>query len=135
EDRVADVAVHPRHGAGLDAAFEAVAHDQLIALPEAVDKRIELAEIIGIVGVAHDDIATLGGGDAGLQGAAVTPAFHRHHACPMFEGDFAGTVAAAVIRHHHFAFHMKAIQTSASLVHAGADGAGFVQARHDHGDF
>src|SRR5262245_33633090 len=47
EDGVADVAMQPGHGAGLDATPEAVAHDQVVPLAELFDEGTELGEVVG----------------------------------------------------------------------------------------
>ena len=45
------------HGARLDAAGEAVAHDEVVAAAQRVDERAEVGEVVAVVGVAHDDEA------------------------------------------------------------------------------
>ena len=59
--RIADIAVLPGHGAGGDAALEARAHAQIGALDQLADHRHGLAEIVGAVGVAEDEIAAARG--------------------------------------------------------------------------
>ena len=49
QDGIAEIAVQERHGARLDAAAEAVAHDQLIARAQAVDHGIQVLEIVAVV--------------------------------------------------------------------------------------
>ena len=56
EDRVADPAILPRHGPGLDPALEAIAHHEVAACPQLLDERHEVGEIIAVIGIAHDDI-------------------------------------------------------------------------------
>ena len=70
EDRVADVAVQPRHRARLD-VVHAVADHQLGALFELRDEARDLVEVVGQVGVGHHDVAAARGGEAGEVGAAV----------------------------------------------------------------
>ncbi len=41
EHRVADIFVVPGHGAGLDAAFEAIAHHQVVTAAQTQDERLE----------------------------------------------------------------------------------------------
>ena len=45
-----------RHRARLDAAGEAVAHDQLGAIFQRIDEGVELAPVVAVVGVGHDQI-------------------------------------------------------------------------------
>ena len=59
-DRRPEVAVQRRHRAGLDGAPQARAHDELVALAELLDERLELAEVVGAVGVAHDHVTARG---------------------------------------------------------------------------
>ena len=54
--RIAEIAVKRRHCARLDAARKAVAHDQLGAILQLVDEVVELAPVVGIVGIGHDQI-------------------------------------------------------------------------------
>ena len=56
EDRVADVAVQPRHRARLD-VVHAVADHHLGALLERGDEARDLVEVVGEVGVGHHDVA------------------------------------------------------------------------------
>ena len=56
EDRVADVAVQPRHRAGLD-VVHAVADHHLRAVLERRDEARDLVEVVGQVGVGHHDVA------------------------------------------------------------------------------
>ena len=57
ENRVPDITILPWHGAGLDAAFEAVSHHHVIALAQLLDKGIQVLEVIAVIRVAHDAIA------------------------------------------------------------------------------
>jgi len=52
-----EIAVQAGHGARRNLALEARAHDELGAAPVGVDIRLDDAEIVGAVGVAHDDEA------------------------------------------------------------------------------
>ena len=70
QDRVADVAVQPRHGAGMDVVHP-VAHHELGAGLELLDEARDLVEVVGEVGVGHHDVAAAGGGEAGEVRAAV----------------------------------------------------------------
>ncbi|KIT98664.1 hypothetical protein QU38_02930, partial [Staphylococcus aureus] len=52
EHRIAEIFVEHRHGAGRDAAFEAIAHHQLGAVAQRGEEGHQGAEIIAVVGVA-----------------------------------------------------------------------------------
>ena len=56
QDRVADVAVQPRHRARLD-VVHAVADHHLRAVLERGDEARDLVEVVGQVGVGHHDVA------------------------------------------------------------------------------
>src|SRR5207302_1875560 len=71
QERVADVAVLPRHRPAADPSREAVAHHQLVTLPELLDEGPQVAEIIALVRVAHDDVLAAGGERAVVEGGAV----------------------------------------------------------------
>ena len=73
EHRVADVAVQPRHRAGLD-PVHAVAHHEVGARLELGQEARDLAEVVGQVGVGHQDVAAAGGAEAGHVGVAVAAA-------------------------------------------------------------
>ncbi len=70
QDRVADVAVQPRHRARVDVVHP-VAHHELGAVVELLDEARDLVEVVGQVGVGHDDVVAARGGEAGEVGAAV----------------------------------------------------------------
>ena len=55
EDRVADVAVQPRHRAGLDVVHPVADHD-LGAVVELGDEARDVVEVVGQVGVGHHDV-------------------------------------------------------------------------------
>ena len=57
KDRVPDIPVQPGHGAREDLAVETAAeHIVGLATPELRDERIQLAEVVGGVGVTHHQI-------------------------------------------------------------------------------
>ena len=49
--------MRPRHRTLLDPAGEAVSHDEIITRTQPFDDRRNLAKIVALVGVAHDDEA------------------------------------------------------------------------------
>ena len=56
QHRVADAAVQPRHRARLDAAREAVAHHEVVAVAEVLEERTEVLEVVAVVGVGHEHV-------------------------------------------------------------------------------
>jgi len=75
ENRIADVPMQRWHRSRLDAALEAVAHDQVVTGPEPVDEGSDGRPVVAVVGVTHDDEAAAGGFDAALERAAVAGKF------------------------------------------------------------
>ena len=71
QHRIAEIAVERRHGAGRDAAREAVAHHELVAGAQRCDEGIEIGEVVAVVGVAHDDVAAARRVDAAGERRAV----------------------------------------------------------------
>src|SRR5262245_52068808 len=132
---VADIAMQPGHGAGLDAALEAVAHDQFVALPEAVDEGAQRAEAVVTGALPHYDELSAGGVDPTLKRGAIALAVHRHDAGAGGAGQFRRTVRRAVVGDDDLPGNAESLQTSFGLGHAAADRARLVQARHHDADF
>ena len=59
EQRVADVPVKPGHRARLDPGHP-VADHQVGAVAQRPDEAVDLGEVVGVVGVAHEDVLALG---------------------------------------------------------------------------
>ena len=87
EDRVADVAVEPRHRLAVDRPLEAGAHHEVVALREALDERREVLHRIRLVGVAHHDVVALRHGEPGEVGAAVAGPLLAHDGRAVLGGD------------------------------------------------
>jgi hypothetical protein len=87
QDGVANPAVGPRHGAGLDSAHEAVAHDEVAAVAQLFDQRRNRREVVAVVGVAHDHEAAARRVDAADQRAAVALPRDLDHARAQLSGD------------------------------------------------
>jgi len=87
----------PGHGPRLDAALETVADDQVVTGAEAVDEGVNAAEVIGVVGVAHDDEAALGGGDTGADSGTVAARLGNDDAGPGGLSQFLRAVRATVV--------------------------------------
>src|SRR4029450_13635370 len=70
---IAEPAVQEGHRAVLDAAREAVSHDEIGATAKRGNERLEVREVVAAVGVAGDDERAACGANAALQRPAVTP--------------------------------------------------------------
>src|SRR5882757_2604709 len=128
---IAKIFVQRRHGAGLDAAAKAIAHDQVVAPAQFVDEIWDFAEIIAVVGVAHDDVFTAGGGDAGLQRRAVAPLGDADYGGSIVLGNFNRAIGRAVVRDNHFAVQARTANSGERLLHAKCQGVCFIEARYD----
>jgi hypothetical protein len=76
QERIAEPPVQRGHRAGQDDAaprWESAALDQVEALPELGYEPRHVAEVVAIVGVAHDDERAPGGRDGAHEGVAVAP--------------------------------------------------------------
>jgi hypothetical protein len=100
--RVADIAVQPRHRARVDLR-EAVADDHVGAVLQRLQKRPDLREVVRVVGVAHEDVAAAGGGEAREVGAAVALAGLANHARTRALGELLRAVGRAVVGDHDLA--------------------------------
>ena len=97
---------------------------------------LEVGEVVGVVGVAHDDVACRGRPRCRLQGAAVAACARRGTTrAPCVAGDLLRAVGAAVVGDDDLAVDAQPLEGCDGLGDAGADRAGLVQARHDDGDF
>ena len=131
QHRIAQIAMQRRHGARTDAALEAVAHDQRIARAQLLQETLETAEVVAVVGVAHDDVAAARRGDAGDERRAVAALLDRDHARAGLGRERARVVARAVVRDEYFAVDAGALEEAARLLYAPADRGRLVQARHE----
>ena len=136
QERVPDMAVGPAHGPGQDRAPETGPDDEIAALAEAIDEPRDLQEIVGVVGIAHDDEAAPGFLDAPAESRSVSPAgFEEQSAVrpPGFD-DRDGPVGRTVVDDDHFAPDLPLPEDGLDLVQADADGRLFVQAGQDDRD-
>src|SRR5258708_3498721 len=128
---IAKVSVQRRHGAGLDAAAKAIAHDEVVAPAQFVDEIGNLNEIVAVIGVAHDDVFTAGGGDARLQRRAVAPLVDADYGGSIVLGNFNRAIGRAVVRDNHFAVQARAANSGERFLHAKCQGVRFIEARDD----
>ena len=133
EDRVADVAVQPRHRAGLD-PVHAVAHDEVGAGLELGQEARDLAEVVGQVGVRHQDVAALGGAEAGHVGVAVAAAALVDDAGAGGDRDRGAVVVGVVVGDDHLAVDAVLGHGGAGPGDAALDVRGLVEARDHDGE-
>ncbi len=135
QHRIAEIAIEERHRPGRDAAGKAITHDQRHTATQLRNETVEIAEIVTVIGIAHDDIAATRGGDAGLKGRAIAAPFGGDHPRPGRLRQALRTVGAAVIRHQDFAGDSRPRQITLCLSHAAADGGRLVETGHQDGEF
>ena len=75
---IAQVPVHPRHGAWPNAAKKAVAHHEIRPFAHLVDEGVKPREVIAVVGVGHDDELPACRGNPALERFAVTSLLDVH---------------------------------------------------------
>ncbi len=137
EGGVADPAVFPGHGTGGDgsaAARHAATHDQVVAFTEFRHEPADVREIVGIVGITHEDPAATGGIEATAQGVAVALGRDTFDTGAQAFGNFDGAVGGAVVGDEDFA--LDAGLADAFLGFADADGQRLrlIEAGHDDGE-
>jgi hypothetical protein len=70
QERIAEIPVQGRHRPGLDPSPEPVAHHQIIPFTQLLDEWHQIAKIVAVVAVRHDDVTSSGCGDpTGQRGA------------------------------------------------------------------
>src|ERR1700730_4391335 len=97
QDRIADVPVRERHRPRGDTALEAVAHHEIGAVAQLDQEWHQIGEIIGLVGIAHDDVLTARRLDSAQESRAIAARRNWHESGALSHGDLAGTVRAAVV--------------------------------------
>src|SRR5579859_2161514 len=126
--------MRPRHGAFLDPACETVAHHQVIAFAQTLEDWRNLPEVVALVGVAHDDVAARGSGDAAADGGPISGLIDQHHLCTVRLGDLLRTVGAPVVRDEDLRLQRHACNRLARTIDASPDGLCLVEAWHEDRD-
>jgi hypothetical protein len=131
QDRIADVAVLPRHRSRLDSAEEPIAHDEVPAPPELLHKGHQGGEVVAVVRVAHDDVAAARGKASMVQRRPVSPGGDIHDTRTSSSGKLLRTVGGAVVRHDDLTSNPAFVEKPSRFLNAGCEGLGFIQTRHD----
>ena len=126
EHGVADVAVVPRHRAGLD-VVHSVAHDELGAAVELGDEARNVGEVVRQVGVRHDDVVTSRRVEAGEIGTAVASTALVDDPCPCTLGELCASVRRAVVSDDDLAVEAVSVaaRPSASVTQRSIEAASF----------
>ena len=133
EHRVADVLVLPGHRSRRDPAEKAVAHHEIHADAQLLDERIEPAEVVAVVSVAHDDVAAASVLRAVIQSGPVATLGHMNDSSALSLRDLWRAVRGSVVRHDHFPSKPKTGNAAVSLLNARANRECLVEAGHEHG--
>ena len=126
----ADVAVAPGHGAGLDVVV-AVADDHVGAGGERRHQVIEVAEIVGVVAVAHDEPFAAGLTEAATQGRAVAAHGLVHDDGAGVGRELGRAVVGAVVDNDDFAGVAGAFKPAEGLADADLHRLLLVETGHD----
>jgi len=135
QTRIAQIAVQRRHGAARDPALEAIAHHDVGACAQPFHKRHQLGEVVGIVGIAHDDEPPARRRYAADQRRAIAAFGNGGHARAVRLGDRLRSVAAAVVGNQHLALDAAGRQEPARFVDAARDRLSLIEARHQDREF
>src|SRR5689334_16070344 len=90
------------HRAIFDAAPKAISHHQFCAVPKLFDEAWNVAEVIAIVGIAHDNEPAACSGNSTHQSAAIASFTDGNDPRPEIFGDFNGSIGAAVVGNDDF---------------------------------
>src|SRR5216683_3645197 len=133
EAGISEIPVEWRHGAGFDAAAEAVAHDDVVAFPQFFHESRHVAEVIAVVGVAHDDECAMRGRNAGAQRGSITALRYADHTRSVLLGNLDRAVRRSVVGDDDFAGKACLAECLRRLIHAEGQRVGLIQAGDDHG--
>ena len=103
-------------------------------LAQPIDEQLQAAEVVGVVGIAHDHVTAGRGGDPLLQGAAVALAVDVDDPGAVRPGDLGGAVRAAVVGDDHLAPDSHLLQRPHALATQRPTVQALIQAGHDHRD-
>ena len=112
------------------ARFEPATLHEVEPFAEPAHQPGDLAEVVAVVGVAHDDVRAARRLDAAHQRAAVAPFGYRHNSGTHCLRDLLRTVGAAVVGDDHFAADASAFERALRLGETTREGVGFVETRH-----
>ena len=103
QDRIAHITMEPGHRAGTNSSSKPIPHHKVISATQSVDKGAQLREVIGVIGVAHNDITPAGGLNARAERMTIATSGYCNDPRAMITGNLLRAVIAAVICNNHFA--------------------------------
>ena len=102
EQRIADIAVMPRHRARLD-VLHAIAHHQIGARLQLGEKPWNLVEVVGEIRVGHHDVLAPRRREPRQVGAAIAPDRLVNHVCAHRLGQLGAAIVRPVVGDDHLA--------------------------------
>jgi hypothetical protein len=130
---ISEVLMQRRHRALLNASAEAVAHDEVRAPAQLLHEARDVAKIVAVVGIPHNDELAARSCDSAHQGVAVSLGLDADNAGSELLGDFDRTVGAAVVGHNDLARDVGIRNRKLRLANAGGQRLFLIQTRHYYG--
>ena len=127
-----------RHGAGPDASSAArkpTTLHEVETRAQLFEKPGDLAEIVAVVRVPHDDVTPARRFDAACQRAAITGLLDANDPCSESLGNLTRSIGAAVVSDDDFSGDVIFAEGFLGLEDATLESVGFIQTRHDHRQF
>ena len=112
-----------------------IAHHEVEAIAQLVQKTVECLEIVVAIAVAEDDEASPTRIDPGLDGATVARLRFADHASATLPGYRRRSVLTAVVQHHDFAANVPPLEKALRLGDALANRAFLVATEDQHAQF
>src|ERR1035437_1351979 len=132
---VPDVTVLPRHRPRPNAALKAVSHHHVIPRTQLLNKGIETLEVIAVICVAHDAVATVRRGDRPIQRRPVAANRNMNPARAQLGRNLLRSVGRAVIADNDFAADFRPEKITLRLPDAVCQSLRLVQAGHYDAEF
>src|SRR4051812_15098376 len=130
-ERRAKIPMQSRHSSFFDAAAEPATHHKFSALPESFNEGDKLSEIVGQVGITHNNPLPPDVADRVYVGAAQAALGSAQDFPAMGENDLGGLINGA-IHDQNLPAHSRSFQALLTPVHKFAHGDLFVQRRNDN---
>ena len=132
QHRITQISMQRRHRLRLDATAKAITHYQVVTFTQLLDKRHQVDEVVGIVGVAHDDETATRGADTAHKCAIVTFGGNVDHPRAAFRREALRAISRTIVGDDYFAVDAVLFHKAAGFVDANFQGLGLVETRHDH---
>src|ERR1700733_6967230 len=128
ESRIPQVAGQEWHGARPYPASKSIAHDDVITFPEPRHEQPQIRQVVTVIGVPHDDIATARRRDAIPERRPIASIADLNHTSSLRGRQLLRSIGRAVICDKHFSPDIGAGEVRHGFVDAGLDRLRFVEA-------